>query len=372
MVKVLELVYALYDGGAENIAREYAATLSKERFNTAIVTVLNMKTTANYRRAEQASIKIRSVYKDSGVVSKVRFRLFGVRAVAQRIKRIVEEEKPDVIHIHSALLKYFVPISEDLKGIDLFYTCHSNPSGFFAGKNASEKPAAEFLIKNNGLRLVALHDKMRVELNEMFGVDNTVVVKNGVNFQVFKPNAESRVQTRKELGIPEDEFVIGHIGRFAKVKNHSFLIDVFNEVSKKKTNASMILVGNGPLYDEIKGKIESLGLTEKVKILSNRTDTAELLNAMDVFVFPSFYEGLPVTLVEAQATGLRCVASNRINPESFLTEKTIPTSIDESAEKWAEIVLDDSATNDTYGDLNAFDMNREIKKLELIYEGNYR
>ena len=372
MIKVLELVYALYDGGAENIAREYASTLNEEKFNTAIVTVLNMKTTANYRRAMQASIKIRSVYKDSSVVSKIRFRLFGIRAVAKKIKRIIEEEKPDVIHIHSALLKYFVPISEELKGIALFYTCHSNPSSFFAGKNSLEKPAAEFLIKNNGLRLVALHDKMRVELNEMFGVDNTVAVKNGVNFKIFNPNAESRMCARKELGIPDDEFVIGHIGRFAKVKNHSFLIDVFNEVCKRKTNASMILVGNGPLQSEIKEKIESLGLTEKVKILSNRTDTAELLNAMDVFVFPSFYEGLPVTLVEAQATGLRCVVSDRINPESFLTEKTIPTNIDEPAEKWAAIVLDDSATTGTYGDLSAFDINKEIKKLELIYKKNYQ
>lgn len=370
MVKVIELVYALYDGGAENIAREYAGILNKEKFSTTIVTVLNMKTTANYRRAVKAETRIRSVYKDCSLVSKVRFRLFGVRAVSKKLKRIIEEENPDVIHIHSALLKFFVPISESLKGINLFYTCHSNPSSFFAGKNASEKPAAEFLIKSNGLRLVALHDKMRIELNEMFCVDNTVTIKNGVNFQVFKPDEESRVQTRKELGISEDEFVIGHIGRFAKVKNHSFLIDVFNEVYKKKSNASMILVGNGPLGEEIKEKIEALGLSDKVKMLEHRTDTAELLTAMDVFVFPSFYEGLPVTLVEAQATGLRCVVSDRINPESFLTEKTIPMSIEESAAKWAEIVLDSSATNDVYDDLNTFDISREIKKVESLYKRN--
>lgn len=368
MIKVIELVDALYDGGAENIAREYAAILNKEKFHTVIVTVLNNKTTANYKRAIEDSVRIRSAYKDCSVVSKGLRRLFGMCMIPERLKKIIKEEKPDVVHIHSPLLKYLVPISEDLKGIDLFYTCHSNPSGFFSGKNAVEKPAAEKLIKNNGLRLVALHEKMRVELNEMFSVNNTVVVKNGVNFERFKPNAEGRAQLRRDLGISEDAFVLGHIGRFAKVKNHSFLIDVFSEVCKKNAKARMILVGNGPLEGEIREKIENLGLSDKVVMLSRRTDTPELLNAMDVFVFPSFYEGLPVTLVEAQATGLKCVVSDRINPESFLTEKTIPLDIEESASKWADTVLDADVSNSIHGDLSAFDINREIKNLELLYK----
>ena len=368
MIKVVELVDALYDGGAENIAREYATTLDKDKFSSIIVTILDARTTANYKRAIDASVKICSIYNNCGILSKGMRRLLGMYTIPKRLKRILKDEKPNVIHIHSPLLRYLVPISKHLKGVTLFYTCHSNPSSFFSGKNAVEKLAAEKLIKNNGLCLIALHEQMRVELNKMFGVDNTIVIKNGVNFEYFKPNYDSRLRLRKELNIPEDAFVIGHIGRFAMVKNHTFLIDIFNEISKKKKKSYMILVGNGPLEIEIRNKIKELGMVDKVRILSHRTDTAELLNAMDVFVFPSLYEGLPVTLVEAQATGLKCVVSDRINYESILTPKTIPMDIEESATKWADVILDDNIINYNHGNLNLFDIGREIKKLESIYE----
>ena len=368
MIKVIELIDALFDGGAENIGREYAEILDKKEFDTVVVTILDTRVTANYKRAKEAALKVRSVYGGCGVVSKGLRRIFGKSTIPAKLKKIIREEKPDVIHLHSPLLKYLVPIADELKGINLLYTCHSNPSGFFCGVHAQEKTAAEALIKSNGLRLVALHEKMRVELNEMFGVTNTVAVKNGVNFEKFQKSEESRATLRKELGISADAFVLGHIGRLAKVKNHSFLLDVFSEVCKKNEKAQLLLVGNGALEGQIKEKIAALGLSDKVTMLSHREDIPQLLNAMDVFVFPSFYEGLPVTLVEAQAAGLKCVVSDRINAESFLTNKTIPLDIERPAAEWAEAVLNDDIKNDTYGDLSAFDINKEIKRLELIYK----
>ena len=112
-----------------------------------------------------------------------------------------------------------------------------------------------------------------------------------------------------------------------------------------------------------------MNLRDRMTILSHRTDIPDLLNAVDVVVFPSFYEGLSVTLVEAQASGLRCVISDTINPENHLSENTVPVSLNESPEKWAEIALNSSVKNKCFGNIDDYDINREIRRLERLYLG---
>jgi glycosyltransferase involved in cell wall biosynthesis len=112
------------------------------------------------------------------------------------------------------LLKYVNQISNKIKNIRLLYTCHSLPDKCFSGRNKKEAKAARHLIKENGLRLIALHDKMRTELNEMFDVDNTVVIRNGIDFKRFQNLKVSKEEIRKSLGITENAYVVGHVGRF--------------------------------------------------------------------------------------------------------------------------------------------------------------
>ena len=131
----------------------------------------------------------------------------------------------------------------------------------------------------------------------------------------------------------------------------------------------MLLVGSGELQEEIAQTISQQQLDGRVTILSHRTDIPELLHAMDVMVFPSFYEGLSVTLVEAQATGLKCVVSDSINPANYLSKTTIPASLSASPELWADIALDECARNDSYGNIEDYDMSREIHRLERLYQG---
>ena len=132
------------------------------------------------------------------------------------------------------------------------------------------------------------------------------LLNNAIDLDKFKYDKKIKDKKRKELGIKEDTIVIGHIGRFVAQKNHTFLIDIFNQFHKKEKNSILLLAGQGPLQEEIKNKVRELGLDDSVRFLGQRNDANELYQVFDVFLLPSLYEGLPVVGVEAQASGLLC------------------------------------------------------------------
>ena len=198
------------------------------------------------------------------------------------------------------------------------------------------------------------------------------LLNNAVDLDKFKYDEEIRIRKRKELNIPEDTLVIGHVGRFVEQKNHRFLIDIFNEVHKEKSNSLLLLAGQGPLMNEMKEKVTELNLTENVEFLGQRNDIAELYQALDVFCLPSLYEGLPVVGVEAQATGLLCILSDEMTKETKVLETTKFLSLNTSAKEWAKELLSDFAKferKDTTEEIssNNFNIEIEVNKLKKIY-----
>ena len=137
----------------------------------------------------------------------------------------------------------------------------------------------------------------------------------------------------------ENKFVVGHIGRIFPAKNHPYLLEVFKEFLQKNENSVLLLVGDGPSRKEIENKAQSLGVSEKVIFTGVRSDVNEILQAMDCFVFPSVYEGLPVTVIEAQASGLPCLISDTITDEVCITDLVNKLSIKESPGIWAEEII---------------------------------
>ena len=202
-----------------------------------------------------------------------------------------------------------------------------------------------------------------------------IFLKNGIETQKYAYNRAIREGKRKELGIT-DNFVIGHIGRFMQQKNHAFLIDIFSAVKKMNPKAKLLLVSEGRLMDEIKQKVSSLGLQNDVLFLGFRNDINELMQAMDVFVLPSLWEGLPFTLVEAQAAGLPCVISDVISDESIVTDLIKKESLKQSAEIWAKKILnvyDETTRKDTaYLVKDAgFDIETSAQWLQEFYLKRY-
>lgn len=165
------------------------------------------------------------------------------------------------------------------------------------------------------------------------------ILHNALDLDVYKFDSEGRKRIRTEFGIKESEILCGHVGRFSTQKNHDFLIDIFSELCHERSNCKLLLVGKGELEEKIREKCTEKGLQDKVIFAGVRSDIPAILSAMDVFVFPSLYEGMPNTVIEAQATGLPCVISDTITKEADITGYVKYCSLSENASIWKECVF---------------------------------
>jgi glycosyltransferase involved in cell wall biosynthesis len=191
---------------------------------------------------------------------------------------------------------------------------------------------------------------------------NFKILNNAIDAKKFIYNNRVRDIRRKEFNI-EDKFVIGHIGRFHKQKNHEYIIDIFKIIQDYNKNSVLMLVGDGDLKKSVQQKVEKLGLVDKVIFTGVRPDITELLQSMDVFLFPSLFEGLPVTLVEAQAAGLPCIISNNISDEIRVTSLIESVALQKGPEYWAKKVLEQNKSYlrpNTYDDLVKADYDIDV------------
>lgn len=162
------------------------------------------------------------------------------------------------------------------------------------------------------------------------------VIHNAINTGVFSYNESIRNEIREQLGL-KNSFVVGHVGNMTPPKNHNFILEVFRHVSLINPNAKLLLIGDGYLREKIEEKISKLGLEQRVILLGVRSDVNRYYNAMDVFMFPSLFEGLGIVLVEAQTNGLKCVYSDQVPLEADCnTDENIRLSLNESVQKWAQ------------------------------------
>lgn len=169
----------------------------------------------------------------------------------------------------------------------------------------------------------------------LFGNRSFQIIPNAIEADKFLYNPELRAQKRKELNI-EQNFVVGHVGRFCYPKNHTFLIEIFEQIHKLDENAVLLLVGEGEKMEEIRQLVCQMGLDKNVKFLGNRNDVNELYQAMDVFVMPSLFEGVPLTGVEAQFSDLPCLFSDSVPQEVSFGRNCYFLSLGDGTGKWAE------------------------------------
>lgn len=207
--------------------------------------------------------------------------------------------------------------------------------------------------------------------NKLYDKGKIYLLNNAIDLHKFEYNEKIREEVRKELNIDEKAFVVGHIGRFVEQKNHSFLIDIFDEFHKQKQDSVLMLVGQGPLQEEIKAKVERLGLKESVLFLGQRNDANRLYQAMDVFVLPSLYEGLGMVLIEAQTAGAYCFASTEVPEIAKVTENVKFLKLVDSPKKWAKEILKmgnyQRAGAKEIVSKRGYDIKEEVKKLEKYY-----
>ena len=197
------------------------------------------------------------------------------------------------------------------------------------------------------------------------------VIKNAIDSQQYRFDQNLYYSERIKLGLTSDDILIGHVGRFSPQKNHQFIIDIFANCFKLNQKAKLILVGDGTLRSQIEEKARMLGIEKSIIFTGVRKDVNRLMQAMDVFIFPSIYEGLPLTIIEAQAAGLPCLISDAVPDECKLTNLVEQIPLAYGAAFWAKRILEISsaARSDTYKQIqdSGYDIKCQVNKLTQFY-----
>lgn len=206
----------------------------------------------------------------------------------------------------------------------------------------------------------------------LYGSRKTIILKNGIDTEKYMYSELSRNRIRKHLNISPDCFVVGNVGRLTAQKNHLFLIELFKKIHQINSNSKLLIIGNGIQKPKILNKIENLKLKKSVIMLESSDQIEKYLSAMDAFVMPSTYEGLPISAVEAQASGLSVYLSDKITKEVYLTDHINDFALSEPVDKIAEKILN---TNFNYNRLqqskmvkkSGYDIRFTVNKLDELY-----
>lgn len=243
-----------------------------------------------------------------------------------------------ILHSHMSELGYFA-FKEAIRHDVPVRICHAHNAPVFSSETAIEKfkrIPRELLARQMRKVSTDYFTCSQIAGEWLFGKKNSeklIFMRNAIDAQSFAYNATRALCVKADLGWT-DKFVIGHVGRFCPQKNHAFLIEIFHEFHSKHPKSILALIGSGELQGKIQEKVRNLGLEKDVYFLGSRADMPDIYQAFDVFLFPSFYEGLPVSLIEAQASGLPCVISDTISDQTRLIPAYYPVSLKEKPEQW--------------------------------------
>lgn len=278
----------------------------------------------------------------------------------------------DIIHFHKNSAANILPLVEARKVNSSLIIVHSHNTAPSKGKITT------FLHWANRSKLYK-YSNVHLACSDiagkwMYGNKEYEVVRNGIIAKKFLFDMSKREKIRSELELSSGTFVVGNVGRFVEQKNHQRLLKIFKKIHEKRKDSYMLLVGEGPLRDKIEKEAENLGISDRVKFLGNRTDVADVLMAIDAFVMPSLYEGLPVAGVEAQAAGTYLYLADTISSQTEITKNVTWFSLGQSDNEIAQMILQNgfpdevnrAKANDEIV-AAGYDISSTCKRIEEIY-----
>ena len=366
MIKVLVLDTVMDRGGAETMIMNYMRNINREEIS------FDFLTNRDYRAAYEDEIESLG-----GKVYHMCPQLPGhFRQYKKEMKEFLKDH-PEYKIIHSNLEeRSYLPLKVAKKmGVPVRIShAHNRPLGFDI--KTLVRYYFRWRLKKVNTHMFACGYEAGDWLYGKKNRDKVILMNNAINAKEYSYAKEKSLKMKKKLGV-EGKTVIGHVGRFFAQKNHSFLIDIFKSIHDKDSNTVLLLVGGGELDDalmnQMKDKVKSLGLESCVQFLGVREDVADILQAFDLFLLPSLFEGLPVTMIEAQAAGLPCVISDRVPIQCDITGNTRVVSLEESIYRWAEEILNyvkEYNRKNTFDQVKSagFDIKENVKWLEDFYK----
>lgn len=299
------------------------------------------------------------------------FRVYNILSYKSDFKRLFKQHPEfQAVHGHmTSTASIYLPIAKKF-GIPTI--AHARSAGVDAGfKGKLTKFLRRNLVKKTDFCFACSKLAGEAVYGEKTVLEGKVkILPNTIDAKKYEFSKEKQKECRKKLGI-EGKTVIGHVGRFHPCKNHEYLLKVFAEYHSVNPNSVLMLVGQGEEMDKIKVQAKQLELQEDVLFMGNKKNVEDYYNVMDFFVFPSFYEGMPGTVIEAQASGLPCLVSDRITQEVGITELVTFMNIDEEPSVWSEYMLEYNNKNnrERYEDIvdAGFDVSGQAKWYEQFY-----
>lgn len=368
MIKVLHTA-PLRSGGITSFVLNVNEIINHEEFLIYNICFRDEKEFSEERFISQGGIK-RVID-----VENIRFKPYKMYAKYKALYKLIKVENIDVFHFDTDTAdQVFLAMAAKKAGAKVIYHSHNSESWRkgFIWKWFNE--FCKLKMKDCVDYYLACSDKAAKYLfpKSIVVSGDYEVVTNGIDLSKYVYNETIRNEYRDKYNLT-DRYVVGHVGRFNKQKNHSFILDIFEDLLKSVPNAVLLLIGEGELENEIKEKAKNKGIDDNIIFWGRTSEVYNIMQIMDVFLFPSLYEGLPVAGVEAQASGLPLVLSDSITAELQMTEPCYYLSLDMPINVWTDTLLSVKGTytrKNTYSDIvkAGYDIFDTVHRLEDIYK----
>lgn len=323
MIRVLQVIHSMNLGGAENF-------------------IMNV-----YRNIDRSRVQFDFLVNENGTfdeeISKLGGHIWIIPYVSQagpwkyhmELTHFFQNHEYRVVHSHLDMVSGEVIECAKKAGVPYCIT-HSHNTDT-TGNWLVKK------LKEYYQRKILLYADVRMACSEqagkwLYGNNNSIVINNAIDLEKFQFQQDLRTKIRKLYEISENTMVLGHVGRYSKVKNHDFLLKVFEAYHQKHSNSKLLLCGNGDLKEAIREQVVKKKLQNQVIFFDASTDVYKMYNMMDVFVFPSLYEGMSLAMLEAQANGLPIVASDSVDSRSAVTDSVVFLSLNEGMDNWVNAI----------------------------------
>lgn len=362
MKKILHVIQGMNAGGMETLIMNYYRNINRNKYQFDFL--INEKDKVFY---EDEIIKL------GGHIYRNTLPKENIFKNRKELKIFFSNNKYDVIHCHQGITYYYpLKIAKKVGIKNRVIHNHGINRNFLKFLFIYNELWAKRRITSLGNNYVACSTTVlnHIFTNKIIENKNYTILPNAIDTSKYKFSTKKRNKIRNDLNI-KNEIVLLHIGTFTKPKNHTFIIEIFNELIKTNKNYKLILVGDGPLKNEILNKVKYYNLENNIIFTGIRNDIDYLLSAADIMIFPSLYEGLPLTLIEAQASGIKILASQNITKETQQTDKITYLKID-NTKIWineiknTELKYDRKKYNNILKKSN-FNIENATKILEKIY-----
>lgn len=364
--KILHVIGGLNAAGAETAVMNWLRNIDREKYQFDFA--IHTKDVFYLKEAEKLGCRI--FYLPNPKTK-------GLKKWIESFEKLLSEEKYQIVHSHLYFFNGIVLRSASKKRVPIRIS-HSHNEGSEKSKNILKsvyKIYSRYLIKKYATILLGCSRGSFKNLYSNISANDKrlVVLHYGIDLLKFKRKIDKK-NLRKKYKLPINSRIYLHIGRFTPAKNHLFLIKIFKEILKKEPSSTLILIGDGKLREEIEKMVELVGIDKNVRLVGKTDKIPQWMQLSDLIIFPSLYEGLPVTLIEAQACGLNCLVSKNVSEEIDAQINLVKFfSLQKSAKKWAQKALSiKNKTTDKQIDLaikkHEFDILSVSEKLEKIYD----